>query len=316
MGGPDRSEITPEYLYLSRRRFIVGVGATVASLVLLGGCDAHEEPATSPLEDACRNARARAATDEIGNRLTDCETIHSFNNFYEFTPDKAGVSELARAFRTSPWTVEVGGLVHEPRAFSVQELQKRYPQEERVYRMRCVETWSMVIPWLGFSLRDLLRDVGSAPGAKYVRFETLHDPEQMPGQRQQTYSWPYAEGLRFDEAMHPLTILATGIYGRPLLPQDGAPIRLVVPWKYGFKSIKSIVRIDLVEEMPVSFWMKASPDEYGFYANVNPDLPHPRWSQAREQRIGEPGLCPTLYLNGYADEVAHLYQGMDPAELY
>jgi sulfoxide reductase catalytic subunit YedY len=211
--------------------------------------------------------------------------------------------------------VEVGGLVHRPKTFDIDDLLK-ITQEERIYRLRCVEAWSMVIPWVGFPLSKLLSEVEPMSSARYVRLETLHDPEQMPGQKRGPYRWPYVEGLRLDEALHDLTILATGLYGKGLLPQSGAPVRLVVPWKYGFKSIKSIVKIDLVEEMPVSLWMAAAPHEYGFYANVNPEVDHPRWSQATERRIGESGRMETLFLNGYADEVAHLYQPLDRREWY
>ena len=312
----DRSEITPERLYLSRRKFIAGAGATVASLILFGGC---ERPDGSPLatdEDWCRSAVAGADTDELGDPLTPCEDIISYNNFYEFTTSKEGVARRARDLRTSPWMVEVGGLVNRPQTLSMEEILERYPQEERIYRLRCVEAWSMVIPWLGFPLASLLKDVEPTGEARYVRFETLYDPEQMPGQKSGAYQWPYVEGLRLDEATHDLTILATGIYGHPLPPQDGAPIRLVVPWKYGFKYIKSLVRINLVEEMPVSLWMATAPSEYGFYANVNPEVAHPRWSQSSERRIGEIRRRPTLPFNGYADEVAHLYEGMDPRELF
>jgi sulfoxide reductase catalytic subunit YedY len=216
---------------------------------------------------------------------------------------------------TLPWQVEVGGLVNRPKTYDLDTLRK-FEQEERIYRLRCVEAWSMVIPWIGFPLGALLKEVEPLSSAKYVRFETLYDPEQMPGQRSGSYSWPYVEGLRLDEAMHDLTLVATGLYGKELLPQNGAPVRLVVPWKYGFKSIKSIVRIDLVEEMPVSLWMAAAPNEYGFYANVNPDVDHPRWSQATERRIGESGRRETLFMNGYAEEVADLYQGMDLTRWY
>jgi sulfoxide reductase catalytic subunit YedY len=202
-------------------------------------------------------------------------------------------------------------MANRPGTFSIESILNTYPQEERIYRMRCVEAWSMVIPWVGFPLSALLRDVEPLASARYVRFETVYDPEHMPGQRSPVIPYPYVEGLRLDEAMHNLTILATGLYGKPLPVQDGAPIRLVVPWKYGFKSIKSIVKIDLVEEMPASTWMSQAPDEYGFYANVNPDVDHPRWSQASERRIGEFQRRPTVLFNGYGDEVAHLYQGMD-----
>jgi sulfoxide reductase catalytic subunit YedY len=212
-------------------------------------------------------------------------------------------------------TVQVGGLVNKPRTFDVDDLLK-LSQEERVYRLRCVEAWSMVIPWVGFPIAKLLAEVEPMSQAKYVRFETLYDPEQMPGQSSKFYTWPYVEGLRMDEAMNDLAILATGIYGKPLLPQNGAPLRLVVPWKYGFKSIKSIVKIDLVEEMPVSLWMAASPREYGFYANVNPEVAHPRWSQATERRIGQTNRIKTLLFNGYAEEVAHLYPDLSNREWF
>jgi sulfoxide reductase catalytic subunit YedY len=254
-------------------------------------------------------------TDELGDPLNSFEAITNFNNFYEFTVDKEEVAVLAQDFKTSPWTVEVGGLVHKPKTFDLDDL-RMFDQEHRVYRLRCVEGWSMVIPWLGFPLHKLLKEVEPMSQAKYVRFETLYDPEQMPGQKGDWYNWPYVEGLRLDEAMHDLTLMATGLYGKELLPQNGAPFRLVVPWKYGFKSIKSIVKIDLVEEMPVSLWMAAAPNEYGFYANVNPEVAHPRWSQASERRIGEFGRRDTLMFNGYAEEVAHLYEGMDLATYY
>jgi sulfoxide reductase catalytic subunit YedY len=212
--------------------------------------------------------------------------------------------------------VVVGGLVRNPRTYSVDDLVKLFGQEERIYRLRCVEAWSMVIPWMGFSLKHLLDEVEPTSDAKYVRFETIYDPENMPGQKSPWYEWPYVEGLRLDEAYHDLAILATGLYGNPLVPQNGAPVRLVVPWKYGFKSIKAIVKIDLVAEMPVSLWMAAAPNEYGFYANVNPNVNHPRWSQSTERRIGESGRIPTLMFNGYEEEVAPLYAGMDLEENY
>ena len=207
-------------------------------------------------------------------------------------------------------------MVNKPQTFGIEDILKKFPREERIYRLRCVEAWSMVIPWLGFPLKQLLDEVEPASDAKYVRFETLMDPEQMPGQRDNYFEWPYIEGLRLDEAMHDLTILSTGLYGKELLPQNGAPLRLVVPWKYGFKSIKSIVRIDLVSEMPTSLWMAAAPHEYGFYANVNPEVNHPRWSQASERRIGELSRRKTLMFNGYEEEVAQLYAGMDLRENY
>jgi sulfoxide reductase catalytic subunit YedY len=217
---------------------------------------------------------------------------------------------------TAPWTVAVGGLVNNPKTYGVEDLLAKFTQEERIYRLRCVEGWSMVIPWQGFPLAGVLREVDPMSKAKYVRFETLYDPKQMPGQNVGFYHWPYAEGLRLDEAMNDLTILSTGLYGKTLLPQNGAPIRLVVPWKYGFKSIKSIVRVELVDYQPETLWHAIAPNEYGFYSNVNPDRPHPRWSQASERRIGEAGRRPTLMFNGYAEEVASLYEGMDLQEYY
>lgn len=300
------AEITPEHIYLSRRQFMVGMGTLAGSLALAacgqGGEDAV--PAVTP-------GAVGATTDELGDSLTSFEAITTYNNYYEFSTEKEGIGKLAANLRIAPWTVAVGGLVRNPRTYDVADLRKQFPAEERIYRLRCVEAWSMVIPWLGFPLAALLREVEPTAEAKYVRFETLYDPEQMPGQHSQWYTWPYVEGLRLDEARHDLTILSTGLYGRELLPQNGAPLRLVVPWKYGFKSIKAIVKIDLVAEQPTSLWMAAAAHEYGFYANVNPDVPHPRWSQSSERRIGEFGRRDTLAFNGYVEEVAHLYAGMD-----
>jgi sulfoxide reductase catalytic subunit YedY len=318
------SEITPEHIYVSRRRFMKGVGAFVASSLILAACGSPDStPAPTPAVVAAPTATRpgsafpplSASADELGADLTTYEAITNYCNFYEFTTRKEGVAELAQDFRTAPWTVEVGGLVHKPRTFDVDDLLK-LTQEERIYRMRCVEAWSMVIPWVGFPIASLLDEVEPMSQAKYVRFETLYDPEQMPGQSSAFYDWPYVEGLRIDEAMNDLAILATGIYGKPLLPQNGAPLRLVVPWKYGFKSIKSIVKIDLVEEMPASLWMAASPREYGFYANVNPKVAHPRWSQATERRIGKGSRIETLLFNGYAEEVAHLYPDLENREWF
>ena len=316
------SEITPEHVYLSRRKFIataVGIGALVTSSLLLGACGPQEPsptpPTAEPSPDRPVVPTPSATTDELGDKLTSFEAITNYTNYYEFTTSKEGVTRLAQNFKASPWTVEVGGLVHKPKTFDIDDLLK-FPQEERIYRLRCVEAWSMVIPWLGFPLSKWLQEVEPMSKAKYVRFETLYDLDQMPGQKRGGYNWPYVEGLRMDEAMHDLAILATGLYGKALLPQNGPPVRLVVPWKYGFKSIKSIVKIDLVEEMPVSLWMAAAPHEYGFYANVNPDVSHPRWSQATERRIGETKRRETLLFNGYAEEVAHLYADMDLTKWY
>ncbi len=304
------SEITPEHIYLSRRAFLKG-GAAAAGALLLAACGSRGDASAPALEGAPTAIPPSETTDELGDPLNTYNEITTYNNFYEFSTGKEAVAKVAKDFKTSPWSVEVGGLVRNPGTYDVDDLRKQFPPEERIYRLRCVEAWSMVIPWMGFPLAALLNKVEPTAKAKYVRFETLYDPEQMPGQKNNAYTWPYVEGLRIDEAMNDLAILATGLYGQPLLPQNGAPVRLVVPWKYGFKSIKSIVKIDLVEAMPVSLWMDAASDEYGFYANVNPNVNHPRWSQASERRIGESGRRDTLLFNGYADEVAHLYDGMD-----
>ncbi len=250
----------------------------------------------------------------VDESMTREQDILTYNNFYEFTTDKVAVAKSAEGFDTTGWTVEVGGMVHTPRKFTITDLKDLAPLEERVYRMRCVEAWSMVIPWNGIPLAALIAAVDPMAEAKYVAFETLLDPERMPGQKTSVLDWPYVEGLTIDEAMHPLAILAMGIYGRELPPQDGAPVRLVVPWKYGFKGIKSIVKITLVSDEPPTTWNLRSPREYGFYANVNPAVAHPRWSQATEQRIGETGRRPTLPFNGYEAQVASLYADMDLAE--
>ncbi len=327
MNKVDPSEITPESLYLSRREFIKGLGIISASAAVLAACGGNipeglstEVSATSVPTESQGEATATAGkrptptesrTDELGDPLNSYEDITSYNNYYEFTTNKYGVVVRSKDFITSPWEVHVGGLVKNPKTYSVDDL-RNFGIEERIYRLRCVEAWSMVIPWMGFPLHKLLEEVEPKSGARYVRFETLYDPDQMPGiEKYPFYQWPYVEGLRLDEAMNDLAILATGIYGKDLLPQNGAPVRLVVPWKYGFKSIKSIVKIDLVEKMPVSLWMAAAPDEYGFYANVNPNVDHPRWSQASERRLGERGRRKTLMFNGYEEEVASLYEGMD-----
>lgn len=306
------SEITPEGVYLNRRQFMKGAAALSAA-TLLAACGAPGGSAPSVEVGGVGEGGATAVPTftPAPDNLTSEQDILSYNNFFEFTQDKEKVATLAKDLVTSPWQVAVGGLVRNPGVYDVDDLKRQFDPEERVYRLRCVETWSMVIPWLGFPLHKLLQAVEPLAEAQFVRFETLYDPEQMPGQRTDWYEWPYVEGLRLDEAMHDLTLLATGLYGKDLQPQNGAPIRLVVPWKYGFKSIKSIVKIDLVAEQPVSLWEKASPREYGFYANVNPTVAHPRWSQATERRIGEVRRRKTEMFNGYEAEVAHLYEGMD-----
>lgn len=313
------SEITSESQYLSRKEFLKGLGITGASAMVLAACRGQaapvEEIATAVPSEAATDAPAVSTPTEINEELTSFEAVTNYNNYYEFTTNKEGVARMAKDFPTSPWEVEVGGLVNNPGTYDIDDLNK-FSIQERIYRMRCVEGWSMVIPWMGFPLAELLQEVEPTADAKYVRFETIYDPDKMPGQKSKWYQWPYIEGLRLDEAMNDLTILATGLYGKDLLPQNGAPIRLAVPWKYGFKSIKGIVKIDLVEEMPTSLWMAAAPHEYGFYANVNPEVSHPRWSQASERRIGESKRRATLMFNGYEEEVAHLYAGMDLAANY
>ncbi len=252
----------------------------------------------------------------MGDPVNTFQDITNYNNYYEFTTDKEGVAPLSKNFKTTPWDVEVSGLVKNPRKFGVEDLVKKYQPEERIYRLRCVEAWSMVIPWVGFPLAKLLKEVEPTSDAKYVRFETLFNPDEMPGQKSVLYPWPYQEGLRLDEAMHDLTLLATGLYGGELPAQSGGGIRLVVPWKYGFKSIKAIVKIELVANEPSTLWSAIQPSEYGFYANVNPEVDHPRWSQASERRIGEFKRRETLMFNGYAEQVAGLYAGMDLSKKY
>jgi methionine sulfoxide reductase catalytic subunit len=311
------SEITPESLYLSRRDFLKAAGIVSATAFLAAcgvgtpstpdtGFGSVTPTASVPVPD---NAQG-GTTDELGNPLNTLDQITHYNNYYEFSEDKQAPASLSKDFKTSPWTVEVGGLVQNPKTYAIEDLLK-FEQKERIYRLRCVEAWSMVIPWSGFELSALLKEVEPMTSAKYVRFVTLMDPAQMPGQGTPLYPWPYTEGLRLDEAMQRLTILATGLYGHALPNQDGAPLRLVAPWKYGFKSIKAIGKIELTDAQPATFWNTISSTEYGFYSNVNPNVDHPRWSQASERRIGELSRRPTLMFNGYYDEVASLYTGMD-----
>ena len=317
-------EITPPELYYDRRT-IMRAGIAAASVGLTGwmyrqfnrpGFMNVEMPELAGVIAAPETPEAFAAGYNLREEKTSKTRVGNYNNFYEFTTDKEDVSAAAARFVAKPWQLEVGGMVHKPRTFDLDDLMKRYPLEERVYRMRCVEAWSMVIPWVGFPLSKLLASVELMGDAKYVAFETLHDPARMPGQKNAVLQWPYVEGLRIDEAMHPLTLIAVGLYGQELPPQNGAPLRLVVPWKYGFKGIKSIVKITLVSTKPTTSWNRNGPGEYGFYANVNPEVPHPRWSQSTEQRIGESGRRPTLPFNGYADQVAKLYTGMNLRENY
>jgi sulfoxide reductase catalytic subunit YedY len=311
---PRPSEITDETLYAGRRRFLrLTGGAALASLVTVPALEASTGSANLASLDLGGMGASPYSTTEDQTRLED---VTSYNNYYEFGTDKSDPAKHAHTLKTRPWTVAVDGEARKPRTFDIDELLKLAPLEERIYRLRCVEGWSMVIPWVGFPLAELLKRVEPTGNAKFVEFTTLKDPVQMPGQRTPMLDWPYVEGLRLDEAMHPLTILALGLYGRVLPNQNGAPIRLVVPWKYGFKSIKSIVRIRLTETLPVSSWMKAAPREYGFYANVNPEVEHPRWSQAKERRIGDFLKRPTALFNGYAEQVASLYSGMDLAKYF
>jgi sulfoxide reductase catalytic subunit YedY len=335
------SEITPEHMYLSRRKFMQAGMAALGSLALAAcstGVTSQQSPQTPeshnansmpsssvtvppetpapPAATPSAQPQAGKDTDELGEKLTSYDDISHYNNYFEFTAVKQDVAAASENLKLSPWTVQVGGLVNKPKTYGIDDLLHKFPPQERIYRLRCVEGWSMVIPWLGFPLTQLLKEVEPLSKARFVRFETLYAPDQMPGQNDKLYPWPYVEGLQLSEAMHDLTLMTTGMYGKPLLPQDGAPIRLAVPWKYGFKSGKSIVKIDLVADMPVTFWVKANPAEYGFYGNVNPNVRHPRWSQATERRIGELSRRKTLMFNGYADQVAHLYDGMDLTQYY
>src|SRR5438270_1812259 len=293
------SEVTPKHLYLNRRRFLAATSAALGAIatpsLLAGG-------KLAPL------AKSPFSTTETPTSLQD---ITHYNNFYEFGTGKEQPAELATNFRTSPWTVSLEGAVSKPRTFDVDSLMKIAPLEERIYRHRCVEAWSIVVPWIGFSLNALIKEVDPTPKAKYVAFQTYYDPKQMPQARYGGIAFPYVEGLRLDEAMHPLTLLCFGLYGEMLPNQNGAPVRLVIPWKYGFKSIKSIVKIRFVEKQPPTTWNLSAPNEYGFYSNVNPSVDHPRWSQAKERRLGEFLRRSTLPFNGYADQVAQLYGGMD-----
>lgn len=305
-------EITPESSYFNRRTLLRGaalIATTAATAGLYRAFNTPNQKATGSFAKSQQKGAGYSLPD--GEKATDYEDITNYNNFYEFSTDKQGVAPESRNFVTRPWTVTVGGLVHKPRVFDIDALLKIAPPEERVYRHRCVEAWSMIIPWLGFPLAKLLNEVQPVANAKYVKFVTLLDPARMPNQKTSVLDWPYTEGLRIDEAMHPLTLLASGLYGKTLLPQNGAPLRLVVPWKYGFKGCKSIVKIELTQDQPATTWNMANPEEYGFYSNVNPMVDHPRWSQATERRIGEFAPRPTLLFNGYADQVGRLYTNLD-----
>jgi sulfoxide reductase catalytic subunit YedY len=306
-------EITPKHLYLNRREFMKRASLLAAGIAAgFGGVEGSvsESRAATKLAGVRKGA---FRTEEPANSYKD---ITSYNNFYELGTDKGDPARNAKYLITRPWTVAIEGEVKKPRVYDVDALMKIAPLEERIYRLRCVEAWSMVVPWVGFPLSALIKLAEPTSNAKYIEFFTLYDPKRMPGQNRGVLAWPYVEGLRIDEAAHPLTILGLGLYGEVLPAQNGAPIRLVVPWKYGFKSIKSIVRIRFVEKQPLTSWSKMAPHEYGFYSNVNPTVNHPRWSQARERRIGEFFKRETLMFNGYANEVASLYQGMDLARYF
>lgn len=313
IGEISSSDITDERVYVNRRQFMRATSAIVAGAAALTVAPGSPAVGLADAQTPITNfTKSKFSTDEKLNPLDD---IGGYNNFYEFGIDKGDPSRNAGRLKTYPWTVKIDGQVDKPGDYHIEDLLK-FPLEERIYRLRCVEAWSMVIPWIGFPLADLLKRVEPTSKAKYVAFTTLLRPSEMPGQREEALQWPYIEGLRLDEAMHPLTILAVGLYGKQLLNQNGAPIRLVVPWKYGFKSIKSIVRIQLTEKQPATSWNIANPREYGFYSNVNPEVDHPRWTQARERRLGEFLRRPTLMFNGYGDQVASLYTGMDLRKNY
>jgi sulfoxide reductase catalytic subunit YedY len=297
-------DVTDEGLYIRRREFIAA-GAASGAILALGAGEAQ----AAPLQFSPNKM-------PINEKPTALKDITTYNNFYEFGVNKDDPNANSKTLKPRPWTVVIDGLVDKPQRIGIDDLIKRYPLEERIYRMRCVEAWSMVIPWVGFPLNKLIKDVEPKPQAKYVAFTTLFDPHQMPGQRDNVIDWPYLEGLRMDEAMNPLTLVAVGLYGQTLPNQDGAPIRMVMPWKYGFKGGKSIVKISFTDRQPKNSWFVLAPNEYGFYGNVNPEVDHPRWSQASERRIGEFFRRKTLPFNGYGEQVAAMYKGMDPKLLY
>jgi sulfoxide reductase catalytic subunit YedY len=309
------SEITPERVYLDRRRFLrVGAAGAIGAIMVPGAVSACGREDQSA--GGAPGTFAAGLQSEQGEKPTPYEDVTTYNNFYEFGTDKGDPARNAHTLQTKPWSVAVEGLVKKPAVYALEDFVKPYHLEDRVYRHRCVEAWSMVIPWRGFMLRDLIAKVQPDPSAKYVEFVTLYNPAMMPYQKTNILDWPYTEGLRMDEAMNSLTLLATGLYGRDLPNQNGAPLRLVVPWKYGFKGAKSIVKIRFVANQPKTAWNKSNPNEYGFYSNVNPDVDHPRWSQAKERRIGEFRKRDTLMFNGYGSQVASMYAGMDLKKYY
>ena len=310
---PRSAEITDEKLYWTRRAFLRTAGAVATAGVWAYGPNLVPGPAVAAQSPLANVKKGPFGTDE---KLNDYEDITTYNNYYEFGIDKSDPARYAGQMKIRPWSVAIEGHVTKPASYNLEDLLKPHQLEERVYRLRCVEAWSMVIPWIGFPLADLIKRVGPTSKAMYVEFQTLYRPAEMPGTRRDVLEWPYTEGLRMDEAMHPLTILVVGLYGKTLPNQNGAPIRLIVPWKYGFKSAKSIVKIRFIEHQPRTAWNVSAPQEYGFYSNVNPEVDHPRWSQARERRIGEFLRRPTLMFNGYADQVAGLYKNMDLRKNY
>ncbi|MFZ5471422.1 MAG: protein-methionine-sulfoxide reductase catalytic subunit MsrP [Myxococcota bacterium] len=326
---PPFRDITPEKLFLRRRELIKNVALYTGTSVAFGGsllaltgagqgtpAPKKETPAPAPLETPGELVIAERGKYKVDEPQTPYENVTTYNNYYELGLDKSDPARNGHTLRPRPWTIEVEGEVKKSLIVDIDTLLRWFPLEERVYRFRCVEAWSMVVPWVGFPLAALIKRLQPTSKAKYVAFETLLDPEQLPGQRSRVLDWPYVEGLRIDEATHPLSLLVVGVYGKLLPNQNGAPLRLIVPWKYGFKGIKSIVKIRFTEEQPATTWSLAAPNEYGFFANVNPKVDHPRWSQATERRLGEIRRRPTLPFNGYADQVASLYTGMDPRKLY
>lgn len=324
------SEITPESIYNARREFMrgamsvagLGLGAMAAPGVVAAPANVTDKDLPGPDWLKQQIATAKANQEPVSEKLTPYEHVAGYNNFYEYGYDKTDPAAKAHVLKPHPWKVEIAGAVAKPGTYDLEDLLKGIALEERVYRLRCVEAWSMVVPWVGFSLAELIKRFEPTSNAKFVAFTTLKRPSEMPGQKSafSTIDWPYREGLRMDEAMHPLTTLAVGLYGKVLPNQNGAPLRLVVPWKYGFKYIKSIVKIELTEKQPKTTWSMIAPDEYGFYANVNPQVSHPRWSQAEERRLPsgllKPNIIPTQLFNGYAEQVAHLYKGMDLRKFY
>ncbi|MEG3619668.1 protein-methionine-sulfoxide reductase catalytic subunit MsrP [Magnetovibrio sp. PR-2] len=308
------SDATPQSIYKERRKFMKGTAAAITGGIAGSLIGPEAFAAWVRGEKLPHMVNEKYLLDQ--EQLTKFDDVIQYNNFYEFGTGKGDPVENAKDFQTKPWTIEIAGEVANPGTYDVEDLLKPHKTEQRVYRHRCVETWSMVVPWLGVPLADIIKRLEPTSRAKYVAFETLYDPKRMPGQNRRVLQWPYVEGLRLDEAMNPLTFMATGVYDEIMPPQNGAPIRLIVPWKYGFKGIKSIVKITFTEDEPPTSWNRSAPHEYGFYANVNPDVSHPRWSQAKERRIGSFFKQPTAKFNGYGEEVASLYTGMDLAKFY